>query len=173
MMFGTHWRPLTTLDLPAVEAIAAVVHPGFPEDMAVFAERQRLYPAGARLLEIGGRASGYLISHPFKSGHLPTLNTLLGALPVVSDTFYIHDLALLPAARGSGAAGEAVAEIVAHAARAGFGEASLVAVNGSVPFWRRHGFAQVDVPELRGKLGSYEDAARYMVRQLAGPAVSG
>ena len=57
-----HWRALTTLDLPAVEAIAAAVHPDFPEDAAVFAERQRLYPDGARLLELDGEPSGYILS---------------------------------------------------------------------------------------------------------------
>ena len=52
MRNAMHWRALTTLDLPEVEAIATKVHPSFPEDMAVFAERQRLYPDGARMLEL-------------------------------------------------------------------------------------------------------------------------
>ena len=40
MSKAMHWRALTTLDLPVVEAIAAAVHPAFPEDIAIFAERQ-------------------------------------------------------------------------------------------------------------------------------------
>jgi hypothetical protein len=44
---------------------------------------------------------------------------------------------------------------------------SLVAVNGSQGFWAKHGFEAVDLPELYGKLLSYEQGARYMVRRLA------
>jgi len=161
-----HWRALTTLDLPAVEAIAAKVHPAFPEDMAVFAERQRLYPDGVRLLELDGVPSGYIISHPWRLGTLPALNSLLGALPDHADTYYLHDLALLPAARGTGAAAMIVGDMLRHARAAGFAGVSLVAVNGSLPFWYKHGFRAVKAPELEEKLASYEAAARLMTKSL-------
>lgn len=161
-----HWRALTTLDLPAVETIAAAVHPAFPEDVAVFAERQRLYPDGTRLLELGGVPSGYILSHPWRFKTLPELNSLLGAIPGDADTYYLHDLALLPAARGTGAAAMIVGDILRHARAGGFPSISLVAVNGSLPFWYKHGFRAVAAPELAGKLGSYEEAARFMVKPL-------
>lgn len=161
-----HWRPLTQLDLPAVEAIAAAVHPDFPEDAAVFAERQRLYPAGTRILELAGTPSGYVLSHPWRYRHLPALNSPLGTIPADADTFYLHDLALLPTARGTGAAGRIVTDILDHARTAGFPSMSLVAVNGSVSFWSKHGFAVTDAPELEQKLLSYEHAARFMVRRF-------
>ena len=166
MRSGIHWRALTTLDLPAVEAIAAAVHPDFHEDAAVFAERQRLYPDGARLLELGGRPSGYILSHPWRFKSLPALNSLLGAIPPDADTYYLHDLALLPAARGTGAAAMIVGDILNHARARGFPNVSLVAVNGSQPFWYKHGFRPLIVPELADKLRSYEDAARFMVKVL-------
>lgn len=159
-----HWRALTTLDLPAVEAIAAQVHPAFPEDVAVFAERQRLYPDGVRLLELDGVPAGYIISHPWRLGTLPALNSLLGALPDHPDTYYLHDLALLPAARGTGAAAMIVGDMLRHTRNAGFANVSLVAVNGSLPFWYKHGFRAVVAPELTEKLASYETTARFMVR---------
>ncbi len=167
-----HWRSLTTLDLPAVESIAAEVHPDFPEDTAVFAERQRLYPDGTRLLELAGRPSGYILSHPWRLGRIPALNSSLGGIPADADTYYIHDLALLPTARGSGAAALIVHDMLDHAAREGFETASLVAVNNSVAFWARHGFVPEDRPELAAKLRSYEDSARFMVRQLAPAAAA-
>ncbi|MCS6760078.1 MAG: GNAT family N-acetyltransferase, partial [Candidatus Devosia euplotis] len=68
-----YWRPLTALDLPTVEAIAALVHPDFPEDAAVFAERQWLYPDGTYLLELDGGAAGYVLSHPWHFKQLPAL----------------------------------------------------------------------------------------------------
>ena len=164
------WRPLAATDLPLVEAIAAIVHPDFPEDSAVFAERQRLYPEGARLLEVDGVAAGYVLSHPWRYGQLPALNGLLGALPADADTFYIHDLALLNKARGTGAAARIVGEIQRHARSQGFATMSLVAVNDSLAFWHKHGFRaqrpSTLTPELVAKLASYEAAARFMVKAL-------
>jgi GNAT superfamily N-acetyltransferase len=159
-------RPLAPADLPALETIAAKVHPDFFEEPAVFAERQQLYPAGTRLLEAGGASAGYVLSHPWRLGSLPALNARLGALPADADTYYLHDLALLPRARGTGAAGRIVADLVAHAREAGFAAMSLVAVNGSRKFWEKHGFATHDAPALADKLASYEADARYMVKAL-------
>src|SRR5690349_9617175 len=161
-----HWRALTTLDLPEVEAIADKVHPAFPEDVAIFAERQRLYPDGARLLELDGVPGGYILSHPWRFPTLPALATLLGAIPEDADTYYLHDLALLPRARGTGAAAMIVGDILRHARQNGFATVSLVAVNGSLPFWYKHGFRTLAVPELADKLASYEGAARFMVRRF-------
>jgi hypothetical protein len=80
------WREITPSDLPTVKAIADQVHPSFPEELAVFAERRQLYPLGMRLLERDGIAIGYLISHPWRLGTLPALNALLRALPPQPDT---------------------------------------------------------------------------------------
>ncbi len=166
MRHAMHWRAMTTLDLPAVEAIAAAAHPAFPEDVAVFAERLQLYPDGSRFLELDGRPAGYLISHPWRFGTIPALNSRIGALPAAADTYYLHDLALLPAARGTGAAGMVAGDILRHASEGGWATASLVAVNGSTPFWKRQGYLVVDAPELEEKLGGYEAAARLMARVL-------
>lgn len=158
------WRPLTERDLPAVTEIARQVHPDFPEDDAVFAERLALYPDGTQLLEIDGLASGYLLSHPWRYMQLPALNTLLGSLPADADTYYVHDLALMPKARGTGAAAAIVGAILRHGRAQGLPTTSLVAVNGSVPFWHKHGFRAVKAPELTKKLESYEASARFMVK---------
>jgi GNAT superfamily N-acetyltransferase len=164
---GVAWRAMTGYDLPAVEQIAAEVHPGFFESADVLAEKHRLYRPGSYLFEIGERPAGYILSHPWKNGGLPALNTLLEALPPDPDTYYLHDLALLPVARRIGAASFIVSALAKHAATHGFATMSLVAVNGSQGFWERHGFAAVDAPELSQKLASYEDAARLMIRPLA------
>lgn len=168
MTSSIHWRPLAPSDLPAVAAIAAIVHPDFPEDGAVFAERQQLYPDGAQLLELDGTAAGYVLSHPWHFRQLPALNALLGAVPADADTYYIHDLALLNKARGTGAAAAIVGGVQRHARGRGFANMSLVAVNGSVPFWHKHGFRAQGpatlAPELVAKLASYEAGARFMVK---------
>ncbi|HWA20348.1 MAG TPA: GNAT family N-acetyltransferase [Devosia sp.] len=165
---GVTWRAMTGYDLPAVEKIAAEVHPGFFESPEVLAEKQRLYHHGAYLLEIGERPAGYVLSHPWRSGSLPALNALFERLPDGADTYYLHDLALLPVARRIGAASFIVNALAKHAAAHGFATMSLVAVNGSQGFWERHGFAVTDASELSEKLHTYEHAARLMVRPLAG-----
>lgn len=161
------WRAMTTYDLPAVERIAAAVHPDFYEAPEVLAERQLLYRNGCYLLELGEKPAGYVLSHPWRYGGLPALNARLTALPAAPDTYYLHDLALLPVARRVGAASQIVRALIKHAAVENYQTMTLVAVNGSVPFWEKHGFAVAEIPELYGKLLSYEEAARYMVKHLA------
>ncbi|QCI65228.1 GNAT family N-acetyltransferase [Phreatobacter stygius] len=165
---GHTWRPMRPGDLGRVAAIAAEVHPDFPEDDAVFAERLALYPEGCLMLEAAGSPAGYVVSHPWRSGQLPALNALLTKLPDDRSTYYIHDLALLPAARGSGAASAIVAILVGQAVAEGLPDLSLVAVNNSQGFWQRHGFSVVTDPALADKLASYDAAARLMVRPTRG-----
>ncbi len=161
------WRAMTTYDLAAVKGIADTVHVDFYESEDVLAERQQLYRNGCYLLEIGEKPAGYVLSHPWRYGTLPPLNTLLGQLPANPDTYYLHDLALLQVARRIGAASRIVAALVKHAEAEGYPTMTLVAVNGSIPFWQRHGFEVLELPELYGKLLSYEEGARYMVRRLS------
>ncbi len=163
---GVAWRTMTGYDLDAVARIANTVHPDFYESPEVLAERQRLYHHGAYLLEVNERPAGYVLSHPWRLGSLPALNTLLGQLPELSDTYYIHDLALMPVARRVGAASYITNALSKHARAQGFPTMSLVAVNGSQGFWERHEFEVVDIPELFPKLLSYASEARLMVRRL-------
>jgi GNAT superfamily N-acetyltransferase len=156
------WRTMGTADLAAVSGIAAIVHPAFPEDDAVFAERLALHPAGCRLLTVAGEPAGYVISHPWRTGSLPALNALLGAIPAEADTYYVHDLALLPSARGTGAGAAIVQDLKRHALLLGFTGLSLVAVNNSAAFWARQGFGETPAGAASEKLASYGDDARLM-----------
>lgn len=154
-------------DLTAVMAIAAVVHPDYPEDEAVFAERLQLAPEGCHVLAAsGGALLGYLVSHPWPAGEIPALNSRLGAVPESQANWYLHDIALLPEGRGAGAAGRIVAELARRLGQAGYRSLSLVAVNGSTSFWQRQGFAVVQEPALARKLATYDEAACYMRRDL-------
>lgn len=155
-------------DIPAVDAIAAAIHAALPEHAFVFAERQRLYPEGCFMLEVDGGAAGYVISHPWHYLRPPSLNVLIERIPEDASTYYIHDLALLPSARRTGA-GSAIADtLLRHAAAAGLPNASLIAVYDAAPFWRSHGFGFVDDPVLAKKLAGYGAEARMMMRPLKG-----
>jgi GNAT superfamily N-acetyltransferase len=165
-MSAAAWRPMTPADLDAVCAVADIVHPAYPEDRAVFEDRLGLYPPGCMVLDRGGGLTAYVLSHPWRRGGPPRLNQRLAALPAGLDTYYIHDLALLPAARGAGAATRLVAMLVDHAAGNGFDSVSLVAVNDSAGFWRRCGFRPLPDPAIDQSLMSYDPAACYMVRDI-------
>jgi GNAT superfamily N-acetyltransferase len=160
------WRAMTGFDLGDVGRIAGVVHPGFFESPEVLAERQQLYRDGAYLLEIGDRPTGYVLSHPWRFGDAPALNATLGSLPPEPDTYYLHDLAILPVARRIGAASYIVAALEKHARAKGFPSMTLIAVNQSRPFWERHGFAPLELPGLTEKLLSYEPEAKMMAKPL-------
>jgi len=157
----SEWRPMAPGDLEAVERLGNAIHQDHPERPEVFAERLALCPEGCFAL---GALDGYIISHPWMLGSPPPLDTLLGALPGRPDSWYIHDLALHPRARGTGAAPAIVARLAALAAARGLPTMSLIAVGRSPNFWARQGFAPAPLPE--GKLVSYGTGAGYMIRQL-------
>jgi ribosomal protein S18 acetylase RimI-like enzyme len=165
------WRPMSAADLPPVLAIAEEVHPAFPEEADVFAERLRLYAAGCLVFHAGENIAGYVVSHPWRAMDPPALNSRLGMLPDDPETYYIHDIALLPGLRGAGAAALAIALVLARAGKEKLATVSLVAVNDSAGFWRRHGFGPIALDQtadaaLARKLRGYSKAAAFMVRQL-------
>jgi GNAT superfamily N-acetyltransferase len=157
------WRPMEAGDLAAVDAVATLIHTAYPEDAAVFAERLALCPPGCLVLAEGDALAGYVVSHPWNDGAPPKLDRLLGRLPDPATAWYIHDLALLPDARGGGHAGAIVTRLAETARSAGLARMRLVAVSGSVPFWRRHGFHELP---SAGRLASYGPEARLMERHL-------
>ncbi|MDP5279395.1 GNAT family N-acetyltransferase [Sphingomonas sp. DG1-23] len=146
-------------DLAAVSAISDAVHGRFTEPLAVYAGRLDLYPAGCFVLEQDDTVAGYLISHPWHREDPPKLGALPGAIPPDADAWYLHDLALLPAARGAGA-GRAALDLVKAQARArGFADIALMAVGGADRYWTRQGFAYVP----RDADPSYGDDAYLML----------
>jgi ribosomal protein S18 acetylase RimI-like enzyme len=160
------WQPMQSDDLPAVNAIADRVHTDYPEDEAVFAERLNIYPAGCFTLRDDKLTVGYIISHPWHFKKPPKLNALIDAVPALASTYYIHDIALLPEARNTGAASTIVKTLAAHAEDQKSPNISLVAVNNSVQFWERHNFRVLIDTELDKQLKSYDDNAKFMVREI-------
>lgn len=160
------WRSLTAGDIDGLVRVADQIHPGLPESAEVFAERARLYPDGCLALideDDGDQICGYAISHPIRHAQPPALDTLLGTISPDADTYYIHDVAILPRLRGRGLAEEAISRLLGVAAR--YPTTSLVSVYGTQSFWGRFGF----VPEavdgaLRDKLSSYGENSQYLSR---------
>lgn len=160
------WRPMQAADLPIVKSLADIIHPAFPESGAVFANRLALYPAGCAVLDGDDGLKGYVLSHPWRDRSPPPLDAVL--TPVAAPTtWYIHDLALLPETRGSGAGTAIVGLLATRARENNLPNMTLVAVNNSVHFWQRQGFTVTDDPALEAKLASYGDQARFMTRDLS------
>lgn len=161
------WRQASLPDLACVSEIQLAVHQDFPEDDAVLADRIAVSPGGCFMLDAGGQTRGYVLSHPWLREAPPSLNTMLGEIPSAADTWYIHDLALLPETRGTGAGGTIVPRLADIAKREGYPSMSLISVNGSRGFWERQGFSVRTNERLARKLASYGDEAVYMERLLA------
>ncbi|MBB3211101.1 GNAT superfamily N-acetyltransferase [Herbaspirillum sp. Sphag1AN] len=166
-----HWRAMHQQDLHQVNAIAAIVHPDYPESPEVFAERLVLSPATCWVVADDRdqfQLHGYAIAHPAVLGQPPALDTLLHRCNPKSDCLYLHDLALTQATRGAGL-GIALVDLLVRQAQAhGFDSLALTAVNQSQGYWRERGFddyAGID-QRLCDKMASYDAQAVYLTRCL-------
>ncbi len=174
MRMKAGWRPMEQADLDRVMAIAEVVHPDYPEDRAVFAERLALYPDGCAMAEQTGAEGdvtciGYIVLHPGRLGVPPPLDSPLGTLPDSPDCLYLHDVALLPAARGLGLGAAALERMNALAARQGFRWLALTSTPGARAFWDAQGFLPHDGGAgLAAKLASYGGGMTYMTKPVEG-----
>lgn len=158
------WRAMTAADLPAVTAIADIVHGHYTEPVEVYAERLALCPQGCFVAEADGAIAGLLVTHPWHRNAPPRLRAMLGAIPPDPDGWYLHDIALLPAMRGSGAGRVATELTIDLARRAGIGTVTLVAVSGADSYWATQGF--VEVPGYDVVAAGYGDEARLMQRPV-------
>lgn len=156
---------MTAADIGAVKHVADVVHPAFPESEAVFANRLALHAEGCWALAADHGFEGYVLSHPWSDRDPPPLGAVLQPAARPS-TYYIHDLALLATARGSGAGAAIVGMLTARARMLDLPNMTLVAVNNSVHFWQRQGFTVTPDPALDVKLASYGAQARFMSKKL-------
>lgn len=163
-------RPLTAADLTAAAAIQNTVYaPLYREDAQVLGSRIVVAPTccwgafgQARELQ------AYILSHPWPAAAPPPIGQALAA-PPPTDNWFVHDLAIAPAARGAGL-GRALVARAADAARAlGLRRGDLVAVQGAHAFWSRLGYAapQPLPGPLAAKVAAYGADARYMTVDLA------
>ncbi len=160
-------------DLPAVMCIQAQCYTAIvPESLPSMAAKRAASSHTCHAAWRQHALVGYLLSLPVRGLELPPLDSPGCTIASDADALYLHDLALSPMARGSGAGQALVQRALAVGARLGLRRALLVAIQGSVPYWRRQGFDAVDPPtvDLRAKLASYGADAQLMQRPLTGAA---
>lgn len=164
-------RPMQGADLPAVLALQARAYvPFFHEDEAVFRGKLAAFPDWCWVAQMAdGELAAYLFTQPARLGRPPCLGDGSGSHKDGADTLHLHDMAVSSLARGAGLAARMTAHALDAAQKAELQHgrlrwASLIAVQGSVPYWARHGF----VPgQVAPDLSSYGPGAAYLVRPLA------
>ena len=171
MTTSLNWRPMRPDDIDDVVGVARLSFPDHFESRACFENRLALYPRGCFVLSPGltsadGPALGYLIAYPWRDRSAPPLNTVIEGLPSAPDLIYLHDLALHPMARGSGATTAVIDRLAEQAHEDGWPAIALVAVNDASAFWARQDFSVRDTPDMTQKLASYGPGAHYMIRTL-------
>ena len=159
------WRPATANDLVDIQRIGDQIHPDLHERPEVFAERLKLFPEGCFTLVRNQRVVGYGLFHPWVLNSVPPLNQLLGSIPASPECLLIHDVAVLPHARGHGAGGILIGLAAKLAQKRGIPRLALVSVYDTRPLWARLGFEVVADGYLADKLKSYGQTARYMIRR--------
>lgn len=160
------WRALRRSDIAEVDRIARRVHPSVPERPEIFAEKLALFPLGCFALERAGDVLGYALAHPWTLDDIPRLDTLLTALPDAPDCLYLHDIALVPEARGFSSAA-VLDDLLAKIARPrGIPAVALVALYGADRLWSRLGYRPRLNDALPEKLKSYGETALYMTKEV-------
>ena len=150
-------------------AIAAQVHTSLPERPDVFAEKIRLAPQFCFTLSDGHEVTGYGLAHPWLLRAVPAIDDYLHRLPESPDCLYVHDIAILPSARGRGASAALLDRLASEARKAGLPVLACVSVYGTRVHWERFGFRLVNEPSLTSKLAIYGPTACYMMMAVDGP----
>lgn len=158
---------MTMADLGQVLAIQQRCYPpAYHEPLAAFENKLRQSPASAWLAVSNGHILAYLVTLPVDEAHFPALHADGWAPPPRPKWLYLHDLAVDPDHRGSGAGQRLLERAFGHAHLSGLAGLALVAVQGSQPYWVRQGFEAREVAHasLRETLRSFGDDACFMVR---------
>ena len=160
-------HPACNADLPAILRIQSRCYTAIvPESAESMGAKLAASPATCFVAQRAGEVVAYLLALPWRFDHPPHLDAPDCVLPEEPDTLYLHDLAVDPAARGSGASQALVKAFLTALTESGIGRASLIAIQGSAPWWEGHGFrAALTTPTLDARLAGYGSDVRYMSRQ--------
>ena len=114
-----------------------------------------------------GPVLAYLLAHAWDSETPPKLYQPIAPGAGKGRYLFLHDLAVSKRAAGLGLGRQMVERLLAVARKQDFAQIRLVAVQGSVPFWRKMGFAPVPGQQASA---SYGRDATVMRRPLKLPA---
>jgi len=164
-------RRLTGADLPGVSAVQAQCYgDALLESDAALASRIALSPHTCWVAtRADGTLLGYLLTHPWPAASLPPWDGLLSSdwpahTPLV---WFVHDMAVAPAGRGTGIALRLYEAARAAAVEQGLDMSRLIAVQSAAPWWRRLGYAPSAAAATHAtKLATYGETAVLMEKRL-------
>lgn len=159
-------RLMSATDLPSVLAIQnACYMEQFRESRASLRAKLRASPSTCFIASLAGDSVGYLFAVPGESSNPPAWNAATCQLPASPDCLYLHDLAVLPGARRTGAGRALLGEFLTRLRASSTQRAYLIAVQNSMAYWARHGFLPVPPSgALKARLSTYGDQVVYMAR---------
>jgi hypothetical protein len=150
------------------EILGNRVHLSYPEDYRVFHRKHELFSDGFYALkDAAGNLQGYGVFHPWLYGAPPRLNQYLDRLPEPCDALHLHDIVIAEAFRGCGHTGDFLRIFLQAAKHHKKSKATLVAVGGTEPLWRRFGFHEPHLDLSKDAVSSYGETSRYMARDLS------
>ncbi|MDR7332046.1 GNAT family N-acetyltransferase [Roseateles asaccharophilus] len=171
-MDRVHLHAMTPADLDAVLALQQRCYGvGFLERREAFAAKLAVTDGlDCCWMARGddGQTLAYAVSLPVCEATLPALDAPHCERPLSPTLLYLHDMAVAPEARSLGLATRLLARLADSVRALGLERMGLVAVQGSVPYWQRQGFAEpasLTAP-LRAKLASFGADARFLTQRV-------
>jgi GNAT superfamily N-acetyltransferase len=132
-----------------------------------FLAKLRASPGTSFIGLVAGESVAYLVAVPAMADSPPPLNRPDFSVPPGADALYLHDLAVHPAARGTGVAAVLIEAYFEAAQRSGVRLACLTAVNDAASYWARYGFQPTRLVESDlARLASYGEGAQYMSMRI-------
>lgn len=162
------WKPLDLLFFDRINQIGDICYPDLPETPEIFRHRIEQFPEGCRMLIKDEEIVGYGIAYPWELLSIPPLDSYLKPLPKLPLCMYIHDVAILPEARGHSASKDYVEYISELALSMSINFVCGVSVHGTSSLWKKYilGCKTYSDNEVKSQLGTYGFDAVYMIRDL-------
>lgn len=135
---------MTPADLALVDHIQRRAYAAeLIESLDTLGSRLRIAPDFAFVAREQPDLMGYLFAHPWPADQSPGLSQIIQTLPEHCDALHLHDMAVDPRFGGRGVGRTLLTTLLDSSAEAGFGQVTLVAVQGADRFWTKMGFREV------------------------------
>ncbi|MCL1100037.1 GNAT family N-acetyltransferase [Shewanella saliphila] len=159
-------RPIIASDWPAIMAIQAQCYIELtPESLAVMQSKWQASPTTCLVIEQAENIVAYALVHPWPQGDAPSLDTPI--TPIKSHSWYLHDMAISPAAQGMGLGKQLLEYVIYQATQLSKHGIGLVAVQGAKGYWQAQGFLPAAPSSaLKAALKTYPVDACYLYLTL-------
>lgn len=130
-------------DLPVFDEIQSVCYSSaILESKQSFRAKLKSNPEYCFIAEHEGKPKAYLVCLAVNDETFPSLNAPDIQRPEQATIFYLHDLAVLPTARGL-TLGDILVRTALTKAQTQFKQSLLISIQGSIDFWARYGYKPI------------------------------